>query len=136
LYELLISEKNKFMPKKCWSLEVVSMLLMLHLQYSSHFGNGDQSLDWLAGKALETKSKFKKDQKNCEAELALKWKKEEKEQEEASKNGKLVAESMALLIATLGNTLTALVASQSIKDNGKLSEFKKDLFQELDARGK
>ncbi len=34
--------------------------------------------------------------------------------------------------------MTALVASQSNKDNinGKLSEFKKDLFQELDAREK
>jgi hypothetical protein len=75
---------------------------------------------------LETKSKFEKDQKK-----ALKQKKEEEEQEEASKNWKLVVELTALLRATLGNTLTALVAGQSNKDNidGKLSDFKKDLFQ-------
>jgi len=72
LFELIISDKNKFMPKKWWSLEVLSMLLLLHLQYSSQFGNCNQSLDWLEGKVLQTKSKFKKDQKNHEAELALK----------------------------------------------------------------
>jgi flagellar biosynthesis component FlhA len=108
----------------------LSMLLLLHLQYSSQFGNCNQSLDWLEGKVLQTKSKFKKDQKNHEAELALKWKKEEEEeQEEANKNWKMVAESSALLTTTLGNTLTALVAGGSNNDNidGKLSDFKKDL---------
>jgi hypothetical protein len=40
------------------------MFLMLHLQYSSYYVNGDQSLAWFEGKALETKSKFEKDQKN------------------------------------------------------------------------
>jgi hypothetical protein len=43
-----------------------------------------------------------------------------------------------MLTATLGNTLTTLVAGQSNKDSidGKLSEFKRDLFQELDAQEK
>ena len=109
------------------------MLLMLHIQHSSQFGNGNQSLEWLEGKVLETKSKFEKDQKNREAELALKRKKEE-----ANKNRKMVAESSALLTTTLGNTLTALVAGRSNNDNidGKLSDFKDALFQELDAREK
>jgi hypothetical protein len=44
LFELIILDKSKFMPKKWWSLEVVSMSLMLHLQYSSHYDNGDQCL--------------------------------------------------------------------------------------------
>jgi hypothetical protein len=135
LFELIISDKNKFMPKKWWSLEVVSMLLHLHLQYSSQFGHGNQSLDWLEGKALQTKSKFEKDQRNREAELALKRKKEEEEQEGANKNRKMVAESSALLTTSLANTLTALVAGRSNNDNidGKLSDFKKDLLKELDA---
>jgi hypothetical protein len=138
LFEVITSDAKKFMPKKWWGLEVVSMLLMLHLQHSSQFGNGNQSLEWLEGKALETKSKFEKDQKNREAELALKQKKEEEEQEEANKNQKMVAESSALLITTLGNTLMALVAGRSNNDNidGKLSDFKDALFQELDAREK
>jgi len=112
------------------------MLLLLHLQYSSQFGHGNQSLDWLEGKALQTKSKFEKDQKNREAELALKQKKEEEEQE--NKNRKMVAESSALVTTSLSNTLTALVAGQSNNDNidGKLSDFKKDLLKELDAREK
>ena len=138
LFELIISDKNKFMPKKWWNLEVVSMLLMLHLQYTSQFGNGNQSLDWLESKALQTKSKFEKDQKNREAELALKRKKEEEEQEEANKNRKMVAESSALLTTTLSNMMTAIVAGRSNNDNidGKLSDFKKDLLKELDAREK
>jgi len=107
LFELIISDKNK-------------------------------SLDWLESKALQTKSKFEKDQKNREAELALKRKKEEEEQEEANKNRKMVAESSALLTTTLSNMMTAIVAGRSNNDNidGKLSDFKKDLLKELDAREK
>jgi hypothetical protein len=50
----------------------------------------------------------------------------------------MVAESSALLTTTLGNMLTALVAGQSNNDNidGKLSDFKKCLFKELDAKKK
>jgi hypothetical protein len=55
---------------------------------------------------LETKSKFEKDPKNCETELALKCKKEEEEQLEASKNRKMVTDSSAMLTAMLGNTLS------------------------------
>jgi hypothetical protein len=92
----------------------------------------------LEGKALETKSKFENDQKNREAELALKQKKEEEEQEEANKNRKLVAESSAMLTTTLGKTLMGSVAgylNNDIIDN-KLADFKQDLFKELDAREK
>jgi hypothetical protein len=62
-FEVLISDKKKYQAKNWWSIEVISMLLLLHLQYNSKFGNKDQSLEWLEGKALETKSKFEKDQK-------------------------------------------------------------------------
>jgi hypothetical protein len=46
--------------------------------------------------------------------------------------------SSVMLTATLGSTLTALVAGHSNYDNidSKLSELKKDLFQEMDAREK
>jgi hypothetical protein len=138
LFEVMISDKKKFQAKNWWIIEVISMLLLLHLQYNCKFGNKDQSLKWLKGKALETKSKFEKDQKNREAELALKHKKEEEEQQEASKNRNLVAESSAMSTATLGNTLNQLISARSNNDNvdGKLSEFKKDLLKELDAREK
>jgi hypothetical protein len=50
----------------------------------------------------------------------------------------MVAESSAMLTATLGNTLNQLITAQSNNDNidGKLSEFKKDLLKDLDAREK
>jgi hypothetical protein len=117
------------------SLEVLSMLQMLHLQLNSQFGNGDQSLEWLKCMTLETKSKFEKDWKNHEAELAVKWKKEEAEQEEASKNWKMLVVS-SLMLTTWGSTLTALVAGWSNNDNidSKMSDLKKDLFPEIDAR--
>jgi aromatic ring-opening dioxygenase catalytic subunit (LigB family) len=81
---------------------------------------------------------LRRTKKNREAELALKRKKEEEEQQEASKNRKMVAESSVMLTATLGNTLNQLITARSNNDNvdGKLSEFKKDLLKELDAREK
>lgn len=87
---------------------------------------------------MEAKSKFEKDQKNREAELALKRKKEEEEQQEAAKNRKMVAESSVMLCSTLGNTLNALVSGRSndAQIDEKLNVFKKDLLQELDAREK
>jgi hypothetical protein len=39
LFELITLDAKKIMPKKWWGLEVVTMLLMLHLQHSSQFGN-------------------------------------------------------------------------------------------------
>jgi len=50
----------------------------------------------------------------------------------------MVAESSVMLTATLGNTLNQLITARSHNDNvdGKLSEFKKDLLKELDAREK
>jgi hypothetical protein len=139
LFELMVLAEKKYQAKNWWSLEVITMLLLLHLQCNSNFGNIDQSLEWLEGKALETKSKFEKDQKTRETKLALKRKKEEEEQQlEASKNWKIVAESLAMLMAMLGNTLSQLITVRSNNENidGKLSEFKKDLFKELDAREK
>jgi len=43
-----------------------------------------------------------------------------------------------MLTAMLGNTLNQLITARSNNDNidGKLSEFKKDLLKELDAREK
>jgi hypothetical protein len=60
LFELLVSDKGKYQPQ-WWSLEVVLMLLVLHLQCNSNFDNKNQSLEWLEGKVLDTKSKFEKD---------------------------------------------------------------------------
>jgi argininosuccinate lyase len=50
----------------------------------------------------------------------------------------MVAESSVMLTATLGNTLNQLITARSHNDNvdAKLSEFKKDLLKELDAREK
>jgi hypothetical protein len=50
----------------------------------------------------------------------------------------MVAESSVMLTATLGNTLNQLITARLNNDNidGKLSEFKKDLLKELDAREK
>jgi hypothetical protein len=55
------------------------MLLGLHLEYSSQFAAGEQSLEWLDGKSVASSTKFEKDQKNHEAELQLKRQKEEEE---------------------------------------------------------
>jgi hypothetical protein len=138
LFSLLISDKKKYQPKNWWSVEIVSLLLSLHLQYAGQFANGEQSLNWLEDKSVEAKSKFEKDQKNREAELALKRKKEEEEQQEAAKNRKMVAESSVMLCSTVGNTLNALVSGRSndAQIDEKLNVFKKDLLQELDAREK
>jgi hypothetical protein len=92
LYSLLISDK-KYMPKSWWSVAVVSMLLVLHLEHTSQFAASEQSLEWLDGKSVACRMKFEKDQKNPDVELKLKWQKEEDEHEEAAKHRKLVAES-------------------------------------------
>jgi hypothetical protein len=57
LYSLLISDK-KYMPKSWWSAKVVSMLLALHLEYTSQFEAGEQSLEWLDGKSVASRTKF------------------------------------------------------------------------------
>jgi hypothetical protein len=49
----------------------------------------------------------------------------------------MVAESSAMLTTTLGNTLMALMVAGCSNNDGldnKLSDFKEDLFNELDAR--
>jgi hypothetical protein len=63
LFSLLISDKKKYQPNNWWSIEIVSLLLSLHLQYAGQFANGEQSLNWLEGKSVEAKGKFEKDQK-------------------------------------------------------------------------
>jgi hypothetical protein len=72
LTALLVSDGKRFHPKKWWSLDVVELLLELHPEYMSEFGNGAQSVDWMTGKAVGHKNKFDMDQKFREAELA--WK--------------------------------------------------------------
>ncbi len=70
--------------------------------------------------------------KNREAELALKHKKEEEEQQEASEHWKMVTELLAMLTSRLRNTLTILLAGRSNNDNidNTLSDFRRDLFQQ------
>jgi hypothetical protein len=100
LYKLLVSDK-KYMPKSWWSVAVVSMLLVLHLEHTSQFAAGEQSLEWLDGKSVACRTKFEMDQKNHEVELKLKWQKEEEEHEEAAKHCKLVAKSSIKLTDTM-----------------------------------
>ncbi len=112
LYSVLISDK-KYMPKSWWSAVVVSMLLALHLEHTSQFAAGEQSLEWLDGKSVACRTKFENNQKNREAELKLKQQKEEDEHEEAAKNCKLVAESSIKLTDTLDKFLNAFAVSRS-----------------------
>jgi hypothetical protein len=137
LFNVVISCKKKYMPKTWWSVDVLSLLLALHLQYTAQYSAGEQTLQWLEGKAVEMKTKFERDQKNRELDTKLKRQKEEEEQEEAAKNRKLVADSSVKLSATLDNLSAAFVKSNS-NDNAnidqKLNAFKNDLFQQLIAR--
>jgi hypothetical protein len=135
---LLISDK-KYMPKSWWSVAVVSMLLTLHLEHTSQFAAGEQSLEWLKGKSVACRMKFEKDQKNREAELKLKQQKEEDEHEEAAKNCKLVAESSVNLTDTLDKFSHAFAVSCSNSNvgiNEKLISFKEEIIQQMDAREK
>jgi hypothetical protein len=61
LYSWLISDNN-YIPKRWRSAEVVSMLLALHPEYTSQFAAGEQSLEWLDGKSVASRTKFEKDQ--------------------------------------------------------------------------
>ncbi len=82
---------------------------------------------------METRTKFERDQKNRELEIKMKRQREEEEQEEAAKNRKVVAESTIKLT----DTLAAFVSnhgSGSASIDDKLTTFKNDLFQQLDAR--
>jgi hypothetical protein len=138
LYSLLISDK-KYMPKSWWSVAVVTMLLALHLEHTSQFAAGEQSLEWLDGKSVACRTKFEKDQKNREAELKLKRQKEEDEHEEAAKNRKLVVESSQKLTNTLDKFSNAFAASCSNSNVGigeKLNSFKEEIIQPMDAREK
>jgi hypothetical protein len=133
LFNVVITCKRKYMPKTWWSVDVLSLLLALHLQYAAQYSGGEQTLPWLEGKAVETKTKFERDQKNHELEIKMKQQKEEEEQEEVAKNQKVVADSSIKLT----DTLAAFVSNRgsdvaSIDD--KLNTFKNDLFQQLDAR--
>jgi hypothetical protein len=138
LYSLLISDK-KYMPKSWWSAVVVSILLALHLEHTSQFAAGEQSLEWLDGKSVACRMKFEKDQKNRESELKLKWQKEEEDHEEAAKNCKLVAESSIKLKDTLDKSSNAFTVSRSNSKVGiddKLNSFKDEIIQQMNAREK
>ncbi len=124
------------MPRNWWSTDVVSMLLALHHKYTSQFGVAEQSLEWLDGKSANTKTKFEKDQKNREAELKLKRQREEEEQLEAAKNRKLVAESSVKLTATLDKFSDTFSSRSNHDIDDKLSSFKEDILQRMEAREK
>jgi len=59
LVRLLISCKKKYIPKSWWSADIVSMSLALHLQFIS-VAAGEQSLEWLNGISVATRTKFEK----------------------------------------------------------------------------
>jgi hypothetical protein len=133
LYNVVISCKKKYMPKTWWSVDVLSLLLALHLQYAAQYSGGEQTLPWLEGKAVETKTKFERDQKNRELEIKMKRQKEEEENEEAAKNRKVVAESSIKLTETLA-AFVSNRGSDNTSIDDKLNTFKTDLLQQLDAR--
>jgi hypothetical protein len=133
LYNVVISCKKKYMPKTWWSVDVLSLLLALHLQYAAQYSGGEQTLPWLEGKAVETKTKFERDQKNRELEIKMKRQKEEEENEEAAKNRKVVAESSIKLTETLA-AFVSNRGSDNTSIDDKLNTFKIDLLQQLDAR--
>lgn len=117
LFELLVSDKRKFLPRSWWSVEVVSMLLGLYLQYNAQW-DGDQSrneLNW--GNGIGGQKQVWKQSKKQWGRAYIKHKKEEEEQANASKNRQMVAESSVMLSPALGITLTTLIASRS--DNEK-----------------
>jgi hypothetical protein len=90
LEETLTTKKGS--PKKWWSTEVIKLLLELHIDSSKHFGVGFQGVALLEEKKANQKSKYERDQKNCEDMLAKKRALEEEERLEAAKNRKIVAE--------------------------------------------
>jgi hypothetical protein len=111
------------------------MLLALHLMYSDQFAVGKQSLDCLEGNLADAKTKFEKNQKDHEAELSLKHQREEKEQQEAAKNCKLVVESSVKLTAMLDKFSDAFVKKCNVVGiDVMLSSFKDQLLQCIDAR--
>jgi hypothetical protein len=63
---------KKGSPKKWWSTEVIKLLLELHIDYSKDFGIGSQGVAFLEEKKADQKSKYERDQKNCEDILAKK----------------------------------------------------------------
>jgi hypothetical protein len=123
-----ISCKKKYQPKSWWSVDVLSLLLALHLQLTAQYSVGEQSLDWLGGKAVETK-KFEHDQKNREVELKLSIRRRKKNRKKLRISVKLSA---------VFDNLSAAFVSSHGNDNAsidqKLNAFKNDLFQQLDAR--
>jgi hypothetical protein len=133
LLKEVTSCKKKYMPKTWWSADVLSLLLALHLQSTAQYSVCEQSLDWFGGKAVEARTKFERDQKNHELEIRVKRQKEEDEQEDASKNRKLVADSSVKLTEALA-AFVSNRGSDNISIDDKLNTFKNDLFQQLDAR--
>jgi hypothetical protein len=94
------------MPKCWWSAEsCIHVIGTSPLVYTSQFAAGEQSLEWLDGKFAAARTKFEKDPKNHEAELKLKWQKEEEQQQEAAKNRKLVAQSSIKLMLWISSQM-------------------------------
>ncbi len=74
--------------------------------------------------------------KKYEAELALEWKKEEVEHQKASKNSEMVE---VFCVANNSYSWIGCIVigwSNNDSNDNKLIDFKKDLFQKLDAREK
>ena len=109
---------------------------MLHLEYLKGYGSDNQNVEWLISKAEKAKGKFDTDQKNREAELKLKRQREEEEQLEAAKNRKLVAESSVKLTATLDKFSDTFSSRSNHDIDDKLSSFKEDILQRMEAREK
>jgi predicted RNA-binding protein with RPS1 domain len=74
------------------------------------------------------------EQKNCDVELKLKQQREEEEQLEAAKNRKLVAKSSVKLTAILVEFSDAFFSRSNDGFDEKLSSFKQDILQHMEAR--
>jgi hypothetical protein len=79
LKNLLCLDAKKYNSKNWWSWDVMEMLLLMHLAYTSEFSGGQQTAGWLAEKATAHKTKFETNQKNQLEDLAKKRKAEEEE---------------------------------------------------------
>lgn len=100
------------MLKMWWSVDFLSLLLALHLEYMAQYSASEQSLDWLEEKLADA----------------------EEEQEKTAKNQKLAVELSVKLTATLDKFSIAFVTSHANNNASidvKLNNFKNELFQWL-----
>jgi hypothetical protein len=133
LFTLLISDTQK---KISWrsggALQWHQCSFLYIYTIQKNFANSEQSLSWLQEKAVESKSKFERDQKNCEAKLSRKHAQEEEEMKEAAKNWKMVAESSVQLSATLGEMMKGMVGNSNQVIKEKLNDVKNDIMKKVE----